>query len=126
MERDRPAGAHADVAADAGALGQLEAAHRPRLREKSGVGILRVDAELDRCAARPHILLAPSEALSRREPDLLPDEIDTQNHFRDRVLYLQTRVHLEEVEFARLIHEEFGGSGVRVPARAGHRDGEPA
>ena len=41
-------------------------------------------------------------------------QIDAGDGFRDRVLHLDARVHLDEVELAVLVHEELDGAGVRV------------
>ena len=40
-------------------------------------------------------------------------DIDTGNHLRNRVLYLQSRVHFNEIEFIVLV-QEFEGAGAAI------------
>src|SRR5205085_7168094 len=53
-------------------------------------------------------------------PILQLDEIKTGHQLRDRVLDLQTRVHLEKVEVALAINQELDGASVRVICRLRH------
>ena len=50
-----------------------------------------------------------------RDAELPLDEIDAGDHLGDRVLDLQPRVHLEEVEPAVRVEQELDRAGVRVP-----------
>ena len=61
------------------------------------------------------------EALAARDADLPAHEIDAGHHLGDRVLDLQARVHLEEVEPAVLVEQELDRAGVGVADRS--RDG---
>src|SRR5262249_3235884 len=46
--------------------------------------------------------------------DLALDQVDVGDHFRDWMLDLDTRVHLDEMKLAVLIHEEFDRACVAV------------
>ena len=58
------------------------------------------------------------EPLAPGDPYLPADQIDTGHHLGDRVLDLQSRVHLEEVEPTTLVEQELDRAGVGVPDRA--------
>ena len=44
------------------------------------------------------------------------DAIHAGDELGDRVLHLDARVHLDEVELAALVHEELDGAGIGVPS----------
>src|SRR5437868_786902 len=71
-------------------------------------------------ASQPDIRLREPQRLARRHSDLRLDEIKTGHQLRDRVLDLQTRVHLEKVEVALAINQELDGASVRVICRLRH------
>src|SRR5918999_193650 len=57
------------------------------------------------------------------EPDLLGDEINPVHRLGDRMLNLDARIHLEEVErFARCVYEELHGAEPAVPQVLAERD----
>ena len=60
-------------------------------------------------------LLGKPDRLSGRHPELQRYEVESRHHLGDRMLDLQPRVHLEEVELAALI-EELDGAGTLVSA----------
>ena len=90
-----------DVRIDADAL-----AGRPaRVRDASGAGhevvvrVFRIDAAFDGPARRGAAAdCAQRAALARRDRDLLGDEVEAGHHLGHRMLHLDARVHLEEVE----------------------------
>ena len=49
-----------------------------------------------------NVLLLPRKLHASREPDLLLHKIDISNHFGYWVLYLQSGIHLDEIELLRL------------------------
>ena len=69
-------------------------------RGPEGAGVLGIDAAFDGMAVEAHVLLAERKRGSRRDPDLLDDEVEPGDHLGDGVLDLQPRVHLDEVELA--------------------------
>ena len=78
-------------------------------------GMLRIDAALDGVSAMQdgavqHVL----QALARGQQDLALHQIHIRDHFRDRMLHLDARVHLDEVQLAIFIHQEFDGAGVHI------------
>src|SRR5690606_10391681 len=86
----------------------------------------RVDAALDGRALQHDLILGPRELAPARNPDLLLDDVDVGDKLRDRVLNLEPRVHLKEVEVAVLIHEELNRARVDVVHRLGCRHRYPA
>src|SRR5436190_12159749 len=119
---------HAGVDAHArpGRLG-VEA-DRPALRQKAVVGILGIDADLDRVAALAQLLLPPRQRLPAGDVDLRAHEVDADDLLGDGVLDLQARVHLEEVEVVFRRDDELARAGVAIvdaPRRRHRRLGHP-
>jgi hypothetical protein len=75
----------------------------PAGRGPESVGVLGIDAALDRVTAQVDVRLAIAKRNAGRNAQLLADDIDAADHFADRVLHLQARIHLDEEEFALLI-----------------------
>ena len=57
------------------------------------------------------------EPLAARDADLPLHQVDAGHHLGDRMLDLQARVHLEEVERAVVVEQELDGAGVGVADR---------
>ena len=72
---------------------------------------------------QPHVLLPEGELLPGRHADLLLDEVDPGDHLGDRVLHLESRVHLQEEEIAARVDEELAGAGAFVLHGPGRLDG---
>ena len=62
---------------------------------------------------------ADAEWLTGRDAQLVGDQVASRHEFRDRVLHLQTSVHLEECRPAAVVDEEFAGAGTHVVDRTG-------
>ena len=78
----------------------VDGEQRARRRQVVALGILGAQPDLDRPAAlRRRRVVA--ERLAARDPDLLAHEIEPGRQLGHRVLDLQPRVDLEEVERAR-------------------------
>ena len=69
-------------------------------RQEARVRILGVDARLDRVAVDRELVLRLRQRLAGRDAQLPFDEIEPGDHLGDRMLDLQPRVHLHEVERA--------------------------
>ena len=63
------------------------------------------------------------QPLAPCDSNLPLDEVDAGHHLGNRVLDLQSRVHLEEIEPAVVRQEELDGPGARVAHRARNRRG---
>ncbi len=85
---------------------------RPVGRERAGggqeviVGILGVEAHLDRRADPVDVVLVVAEFGATRDPQLLPHEIDTGHLLGDRMLDLEAGVDLEKEELTRCVVDE--------------------
>src|SRR3546814_292154 len=97
------------------------------------VGVFGVEARLDRMAGRPQRLLGLRQRFPPRDPDLPFDEVGAGDELGDRVLHLETRVHLHEVEAGVAlgievlgVEDEFDGAGAFVADRRGCGDGGDA
>src|SRR5690348_4739269 len=55
-----------------------------------------------------------AQLFAGRNPDLRLHKIDSGHHLRDRMLDLNARVHLDEVQAAVFVHEELDSAGVDV------------
>ena len=93
-------------------------------------GILSGDPALQResicldrvLAAKPDGFVRQWKPLS--DHDLRFHNVDTGNFFSDRVLYLDSRVHFDEVELVRVgINEKLNGAGVLIADLFTDRDG---
>ena len=82
--------------------------------------ILGIDAALDGGTAPGDIALGEGQRLARGDAELQMHQVQTGDQFGDRVLHLQPRVHLEEVEVAVRIHQELGRARVGITGRARH------
>jgi hypothetical protein len=67
--------------------------------------MLGVDPALDRMAAELDVALAEAQLLAGGDADLLLDDVDAGDHLGHRMLDLDARVHLDEVELAVLVQE---------------------
>ena len=86
-------------------------------------GILGVDAQLDRVTARLAVLgVIERERLARGDPDLLAHEIEAGDQLGHRVLDLEARVHLHEVEAAVGVEQVLHRADVRVADRLDRLD----
>src|SRR6185503_10595729 len=85
---------------------------------------LRGEADLDRVPARGPGARRGLDDLRRQrpargDPQLLPDDVDAGDEFRDAMLDLETRVDLEEPELPDRVEQELDGRRVREPGRLG-------
>src|SRR5258708_21940964 len=110
--RDVVVGVDVRVVADARAAGDVVLRDAPG-RGHEGVRILGVDAALDRVAFLHDVLLAELELHARGHADLLLHDVDAGDELGHRVLDLDARVHLDEVELVVLV-EELEGPGAAV------------
>ena len=69
------------------------------------------------------VFLAEAQFLSGSHADLLLDEVDAGDQFRDRVFHLDPCVHFDEVEVVVLVQQELAGAGVVVVRGLGHAHG---
>ena len=77
--------------------------------------MLGVDAALDGVALDFDLWRQNgAEALAGGDAQLSFHEVDAGDGFRDRVLHLDARVHLDEVELAVLVHQELDGARILV------------
>ena len=118
--RDAIAGIGAGIDADA------EAARRMEMRDRAGRGhegarVLGVDAAFDGVAEEADVVLLHRQAAAGGDADLLVHEVDAGDRLGHRMLDLQARVHLDEVELAVLV-EELDGAGAGI-AEIGDRLG---
>ena len=107
-----------DVRVDAHARAERRAEARDRAGRRPEVvlRILRVDAELDRVAAQLGAARR-REALARRDRELRAREVDPGQELGDRVLDLEARVHLDEVEAPLGVEQELDRPGAAVVER---------
>ena len=67
-------------------------------------------------------LCCQRELLAGGDPDHLLDEIDAGDEFGHRMLDLEPRIHLQEIEAPVLPGDELDGAGAVVADRLGERD----
>ena len=92
-------------------------------RQEATIRVLGIDAGLKRPAIDPHILLLDRKLLAGGDAQHLLDQVVAGDHLGHRVLNLQARVHLEEVEITLSVDDEFDRAGAVVLHGACERDG---
>src|SRR5205085_1934337 len=97
---------------NAGAARTFEALHCAGARHER-IRIFGVDAALDRVAVEADVFLAQRELFAGRYQELLADEIGTGHELGHRMLDLDARVHLDEVE-AAVLEEELERAGAAI------------
>ena len=126
---------HLVVAGDGVVVADPRAGRHPHGADHAGAGhevplrILGADPDLDRVPRRDQLLLRPAQLLAEGDADLRLDEVVVVDLLRDRVLDLQPRVDLHEVEPAVLAAQELDGPRADVargPAGAHSPVGEAA
>ncbi len=123
--RDAVVGLDAGVDPDAGqALLALEFqdADTPGRRQKAVLRILGVEARLDRRALAADLALLERQRLAGGDAELPFDQIEAGDRLGDRMLDLQARVHLEEIEVAgpqaaRRVDDELDRAGADISDR---------
>ena len=95
---------------------------RSRIGEKAGNDVFRVHAALDGVAVDRKILLHVAQLFALGNADLLGYEVEACDQLRYRMLYLEARVHFEEVELPA-VEEKLDGSGTDISARLCSVDG---
>ena len=128
VDRDLAALVNAGVVAYRGLalaplLGRAIGDEAPRRGQEVARRVFGVDAAFDGPAVEPHVLLAQAQLFARGDADHLLDEVDAGDHLGHRMLDLQPRVHLEEIEGAVLPGDELDRSGGIVADGPGERDG---
>src|ERR1700734_3008621 len=93
---------------------QIQARY-PSGRRRERIRVLRIDTAFDGVAIeRDGSAEDVAKLLAGGNPNLRLHQIDSRNGLGNGVFHLNTRVHLNEVEIALLIHQEFDGAGVAV------------
>ena len=116
------AGVNTVVVAHARPLRKIDVADQAGRRREVTGRIFGVDAAFDRVSARRHPVVCQRDLLPARDSQLFLHEIDAPHHLGDRMLDLQARVHLEEVELPIGSHQHFDGSGGVVIDCSGRAD----
>ena len=95
-------------------------------RQEALVRVFGIDARLDRVAVDGQLLLAQRQRLAGGHAQLPFHQVQPGDHLGHRVLDLQPRVHLHEVEAAVLVGDELHRAGADIAHRLGGIDGRLA
>eukprot|EP01137_Pigoraptor_chileana_P032809 Opistho-2@22806 len=90
-------------------------------RQETGLGVLGADARLDRMAVHAQLGLLERQRLARGHAQLPLDQILAGDRLSDRVLDLQPRIHLHEIEPTVLLADELDRAGADIADRLGRR-----
>src|ERR1700722_3854116 len=82
----------------------MKVGYSPR-RGRECARVLRVNAAFNRRAKESHIILHDRERRAGRNLDLLIDDVNSGDHFGDRMLDLDPCIHLDEEELPVLVQE---------------------
>ena len=91
--------------------------------QEAAFRILGVDARLERPAVEPDVLLREGKRLAGGDADHQLHEVEAGHQLGHRMLDLQPRVHLQEVEIAVAVDDELHRAGGAVADRPGQRHG---
>jgi hypothetical protein len=120
---DHASGHDAGIDPDAVAGRPAQGLDATRRRQEPVLRILGVEADFHRVAGPPvRDGLVEPKRLAGRDPQLVGDEITTGHEFRDGVLDLQPRVHLEERRLAAIVDKELAGTRAHVADGARERE----
>ena len=117
---------NAVVHANARTHGWAVPGQSPRARQEPTGHVLGVHAQFQGVSLNAQVFLAERQRMPFGDANLFTDQVDACHHFGDRMLDLQTRVHLQEVELPGCIDQKLHGSSPNVVARLGHFDGARA
>ena len=95
----------------------------PGRGQEAVLGILGVEANLDRVAVEADVGLREPQRFACGDAELVGDEVTARRELGDRVLDLEPRVHLEERERASVVQQELAGPGAHVADGARQREG---
>ena len=117
---------------DAGVDAHARARRLAVRRDPTGRGqkalrsVLRVDAALDRMAAKLDVCLVERQPLAAGDPDLFAYEVDARHLLRHGVLDLDARVHFHEEILAVASQQPLDRSRRAIPGRSCRVDADPA
>ena len=74
-------------------------------------------------AVKCDVGLPEPEGFAGGDPQLVGDEVPARDQLRDGMLDLEPRIHLEEVDLARVVEKELARSGAPVADGAGEFEG---
>src|SRR5258708_6330597 len=112
--RNRAFGVSGRVDAYARPSRRIERCDLPR-RGREFLRMLGIDATLDGVSAmHDGALQHISQLFARGDHDLTLHQVNVRDHFGDRMLHLDARVHLDEVEPPLLVHQKFDGAGIVI------------
>ena len=99
------------VETNARAPGRLPFIEPAGRRHKTPEPILGIDAEFNGMAARHGVFIKTGQGMALCDFELRLDKIEAGSHFRDRMLDLDTRIHLDKEKLAgRLVENELDRS----------------
>jgi len=123
LHGNHPTGVDAAIDANAGTQRPREARDFAGERKEVAIRVLGIDSAFDGGTAPGDLLLSERQARAGRDLYLEPHQVEAGDQFRDGVLHLKPGVHLQEIEAALLVHQEFNGSGVVIAGGASGADG---
>ena len=88
--------------------------NQPGTGPKIRLGVFSVDAALDGMTSWSDRLLGEFQRFARRHLDLRFDQVDAGRHLRYGMLYLNTRIDLDEIELSLRVHQELNSLRIRV------------
>src|SRR3990172_7211090 len=112
--RDDVLGVRGRVNAHAGPTRRIKRRDRAR-RRRELFWTLRIDPAFNAVAPDHYLLLGERKRHARGHAYLLFHDIDAGHHLGNRMLHLDSRVHLHEVKIPVLVHQELDRAGVPIP-----------
>src|SRR5690606_15590542 len=111
---------HVRIHADTGAAWRVPVGDPARTRRELE-RVFGVDPAFDGVALELHVALAQGELLAGSDQYLLLNQIDAGNHLGNRVLNLNTGIHLDEEEFTVFVKKLEGARTAIIDLAAGFR-----
>ena len=90
---------------------------RAGARQKIVRRVLGVKPDFHRMAGERDVLLLEAQQVACRHFQLQRDQVEAGHFLGHRMLDLQSGVHFEKIEFARLVEQEFDGAGADIVDR---------
>ena len=117
VERHSPALVDAAILADSRPAGLQQPGNFAGRGKEVVFGVFGVDAAFDSMSADGDIFLTEGQLFAGGNAQLEMDEIEAGDQFGDGMLHLQAGIHLQEVEVAVGVYQEFDGTGIGVASR---------
>ena len=114
MQRDFKSGISGTVKTQVTPFGSFTNSNHTGRRHEVILRIFRINTTFDSCSAKLNIILFIRQRISGSNCYHIPNQVNSRTFLRHRMFYLQTGIHLEEVEVLVFIHHKLQCPGTVI------------